>query len=207
LLCAVLIWLVSTQPTIVLEHIARQGTTVERLTLFADGMAVWHSRGGLEPDKLVKQQLSPEELAVYRDALAASGIGALKEGNYSERLEGPVLRSWTLKVALPDGRARAFEGNGLEVVPLALGNVLTIMEDLKLALLEGKREVDPFEARLPRLGDLLLDPEGGRWQVRGMDDESGSFELKGLDQPMTRYVKRQDLKKVFKGYADLPGKP
>lgn len=207
MLCAVLICLASAQPTIVLEHIARQGTTVERLTLFADGMVVWHSRGGLDTERLVKQQLSPEELAVYRDALTASGIGALKEGNYSERLEGPVLRQWTLKVALPGGRPRTYEGNGLEVVPLALGNVLTIAEDLKLALLEGKREVDPFEARLPRLGDLLLDPEGGRWQVRGMDDQSGSFELKGLDQPMTRYVKREDLKKVFKGYANLPGNP
>ena len=207
MLCAVLIWLVSAQPTIVLEHVARQGTIVERLTLFADGMAVWHSRGGLEPDRLVKQRLSPEEVTVYRDALAASGIGALREGNYSERMEGPVLRRWTLSVALPGASPRSYEGSGVQVVPLALGNALTIVEDLKLALLEGVREVDPFEAREPVIGDLLLDPEGGRWEVRGIDGEAHSLQLKGLDQPMTRYVKREDLKKVFKGYADLPGHP
>lgn len=207
MLCAVLIWLVSVQPTIVLEHIARQGTTVERLTLFADGMTVWHSSGGLEPERLVKQQLGPEEMAVYRDALAASGIGALREGNYSERMEGPVLRRWTLRVALGSGPPRSFEGSGVQVLPLALGNALTIAEDLKTALLEGVREIDPFAAREPAVGDLLLDPEGRRWEVRGMDGETQSLQLRGVDQPMTRYVKREDLKKVFKGYADLPRNP
>jgi hypothetical protein len=202
-----LIWLASAASPPLLEVIGRQGEVMERLSLFADGMVVWHSKGGLSVERLVREQLTPEELAVYRDAIEASKISALKEGDYTEGMEGPLQVQWTLTVALPGTRPRSYRGAGLTVKPLALGTVLAIAQDLRVALRDGMREVDPFEAREPRIGDILLDPEGARWQVRGIDADHGSLEMKGLDQPTTRYVKRQDLKKVFKGYADLPGHP
>jgi hypothetical protein len=180
---------------------------MERLSLFADGMVVWHSKGGLSVERLVREQLTPEELAVYRDAIEASKIVTLKEGDYTEGMEGPLQIRWTLTVALPGTRPRSYTGAGLTVQPLALGTVLAIAQDLRVALRDGKREVDPFEAREPRVGDVLLDPEGARWKVRGIDAEHQSLHMVGLDQPITRYVKREDLKKVFNGYADLPRDP
>lgn len=207
MLCAVLVWLASAASPPMLEVIARQGEVMERLSLFGDGMVVWHTKGGLSVERLVREQLTPEELAVYRDALVASKIAALKEGDYTEGIEGPVQVRWTLTVALPGAAQRTYKGCGLTVQPLALGTVLAIAQDLRVALRDGMRELDPFEAREPRVGDVLLDPEGARWKVRGIDAEHLSLHLVGLDQPITRYVKREDLKKVFNGYADLPRDP
>jgi hypothetical protein len=190
-----------------IEVISRQGEVMERLTLFANGMAVWHSKGGLSVERLVKEQLAPEELAVYTEALRASKIETLREGDYSEDLEGTVLVQWTMTVALPGAKPRSYTGTGLAVQPLALGTVLAIAQDLRVALRDGMRELDPFASREPKVGDVLLDLEGRRWEVRGIDGESESLQFQGLDQPLTRYVKREGLKREFKGYADLPGSP
>jgi hypothetical protein len=207
LLCAFLIWLVSAPPAVILEHIARQGAVVERVTLFPDGMVVWHSRGGTAGERLVRQQLFPEEMAVYLDALTASKIAALKEGDYGGGMEGPVMARWTLRVTPPGVPTRTYTGSGLQAVPLEVGTVLAIADDLRTALRDDKRQVDPFDAREPRVGDILVEPNGDRWTVCGTDPDHGSLHFQGIDQPLTRYVKREDLKKVFKGYADLPGNP
>ena len=202
LLC---LWAVSlraeVEPSFYLEFRAREAEATERLTLFRDGTAVWNSRRPGSPDLLLKQQLSPEEVKVYLDALRASGISAARETPPST-MTGQHVRTWTLSVALPGAPVRTFEGSDLQTPSLAMGTTLRLVRDLSDTLLKKWRDTDPFQDRAPAQGDRLTGYDEHVYEVRRYVPVREQYELAGVDHPMTYYIKKGELKLFFKGYAN-----
>jgi hypothetical protein len=183
-----------------LEFRASESDTTERLSLFRDGMAVWNFKRPAAPDLLLKQQLSPEEVKVYLDALRASGIAAARETPPST-MSGQHVRTWTLAVALPGAPARTFAGSDLQAPTLAMGTALRLVRDLSDTLLTKWRDTDPFQERAPAQGDRLKGYDEHTYEVRRYVSEREQYELAGVDQPMTYYIKKGELKLFFKGFA------
>lgn len=193
-------------PSYILEYTAREAESLERLTLFKDGMVVYKTRKPDAPDLLLKRQLSPEEIRVYLDAIEASGIFDLHE-KVRSTVTGQLVHGWTLALSLPKRGERSFEGTALQSVPLSVGKMLRIAQDLSEALLQKWRDTDPFQERPPVPGDVLESFESNLYAVVRFVDERDQYELRGVKQPVTYFVKTGELKLFFKDYADLPGKP
>jgi len=193
-------------PTYYLEYTAQEGTSLERLSLFRDGMSVYKARKPDAPDLLLKRQLSSEEIKVYLDAIRASRILDLND-SMKPTLTGQLVKSWTLAVSLPGQEGRSFSGTTLQAPPLAVNTVLVLVQDLIETLLKKWRDTDPFGGRTPAIGDRLESFEGHVYQVQRFVSERAQYELRGIDQPMTYFIKADELKIFFKGYADPAGKP
>jgi len=193
-------------PSYYLEYTAREAESLERFTLFKDGMAVYKARRPGVPELLLKQQLSSEELKVYLDAIGASGVFDLHE-KVRPTMTGQLVQNWTLALSLPKRGERSFEGTAIQSVPLPVGKMLRIAQDLAEALLQKWRDTDPFQERVPVPGDVLESFENNLYAVVRFVAERDQYELRGVKQPLTSFIKTGELKLFFKGYADLPGKP
>jgi len=193
-------------PSYYLEYTAREAESLERLTLFKDGMVVYKARRPDTPELLLKRQLSAEEVKVYLDAIEASGVFDLHE-EVRPTMTGQLVKSWTLALSLPKRGERSFEGMAIQSLPLPVGKMLRIAQDLTEALLQKWRDTDPFQERAPVPGDVLESFDGNAYAVARFVPEREQFELRGVNQPVTYFIKTNELKLFFKGYADLPGKP
>jgi hypothetical protein len=141
-------------------------------------------------------ELGREELAAYERRMAVpdlreSGAGppAGVSGEWVERCE--------LWLASGEGEPRRFRYGRLDTHDLALASLLRIVDELAdRAATRTPASSLPADYQ-PRRGDRLERSDGAQFEVVGFTLEGDGVELRGRIDPLTIYVSRADLPRLF----------
>jgi hypothetical protein len=121
-------------------------------------------------------------------------------------VEGEWVERCTLDLALPGRPARRFAFGRYDPLPLPLGQVLRVVDDLAAGLSPRPATELPPGYR-PRRGDLLRRIDGAVYRVAGYTADGKGVELTGVDQPLTLYVPRDALRQEFVELLPRPAGP
>ena len=165
------------------------------LTLFANGTLRLREAGeGAEP-RMRLAELGPSELAAF---IARLGEEDLSEVDVRGReASGDWVETCELELTLEDAPARLLRFGGLDSVPLALGRLLRVVDDL---LLEVERLAP--RSRLPadyeaRAGDRLRRFDGKLFEVVAYTGDGAGLELEGIDDPLVLFIPVAALRDEF----------
>lgn len=165
-----------------------------RVTLFGNGtVRVWD---GLDEDmELQLGELAPEELEGYLNRLGEVDIS---EANSfaAPSAQGEWVNRCVLRLELEPGAPRTFAWGEFDSLPLSLAT-------LKRIVVELGGETDPIRRfdlpsdYEPRVGDVLERHDGFRFEILGWTWDKKGLELQGIDQPLTMYLRPEELRDLF----------
>jgi hypothetical protein len=181
--------------------------TRREVTLFLNG-TVRLRQGALGHEQMMLEELPPDAV---QDVLRA--LRSIQDG--PERTPGtvPTLRTggdWVgrcrFTLSLPAGPPETFEFAEFDTLPLFLRKLVDLADVLS-------EDVEPLSAKArlpstyePELDDILVDGDGFRWVVVRFTTDDRAVEVRGLDQPFTRYVDREAIRELFIGLEEKPGR-
>lgn len=177
------------------------------VTLFANGTV--RLRVGPPADETMwLHELSEDQLDAYVARLAADSR-AESEASYST-VEGEWIERCRLAIDLPDRPPESYDFGPHDTHSLELEHALAVAREL----IELFDPDDPAEGELrlphdyrPRLGDRLLRADGEWFVVNGLSP-GGGLELQGVDQPVTLYLRAEELSRSFVAFErrERPGR-
>ena len=165
------------------------------LTLFANGtLRLRESEAGGEM-RMRLAELGRTELAAYLARLAGEDLtevdvrGAETSGDWVETCD--------LRLGLPGQPERRLRFGRMDSLPLALGRLLRVVDDLLL-------EVDRLAPRSrlpadyePRAGDRLRRFDGTLYEVVSYTGDGAGLELEGVDEPLVVFIPVAELREEF----------
>jgi hypothetical protein len=164
------------------------------VTLFLNG-TVRLRDGAPGKEALGLGELNPDELdgAIHR----------LEEEDLSEArrlpsgIEGQWIEKCMLALQLPDKPIQVFHFGRYDTLPLALSRVLRVAEDVaaKVPDLKGDEQL-PSDYE-PRVGDVLKRIDNNLYKIHGISDDKQGMEMQGVVQPLTIYIRRDQLRMEF----------
>jgi hypothetical protein len=164
------------------------------VTLFANG-TVRLRTGSRGSEQMTLGEATPEEVESFVHRLAEPD---LSETEPSEDAPGGAgVESCVLQLALPDQPQRTFRYGRYSTHSLALQNVLRVVRDLEAKATASARANDLPLGYEPREGDVLERTDGVRFEVVSFTADGKGVELSSPDQPLTVYVLRDELRRLF----------
>ena len=170
------------------------------ITLFGNG-TVRLRQGPWEDQQMFLTELGPEDLQAQLRALRE--IYDQREIQSVDLTDQPVSGEWvercSIRLELPDRPVSKVTFGKLEIPPLQVSRWIHVAERLA----EVTRPLDLAE-RLPsgyepRVGDLLRDANGKRFEVIGKTSDGFGVELEDKQAPLRVFYRLEDLKNVFVG--------
>jgi hypothetical protein len=143
------------------------------------------------------RELGPDELDAFVRRLALVDLSEVRR--LSKGVEGEWVERCRLELALTGKPPRSFDFGRYDTLPLALARLLRIADDLTTGLSVRVAAELPAGYR-PKRGDLLRRADGFVYRVAGFTVDNKAVELTGLDQPLTLYVLREELRREFVEY-------
>ena len=194
--------LLTTQPdlTPLVEYRGSNEVASERISLFAGGDLVLHQQGPQGRELMLRRLLSPEEMETYRLVLRSIEWERVTLSSGAP-LSGPLCTSYEVHVRL-NGRHHRFRATTLDVLSHDAGRLMQVVDDLRRILMEKTGEAGPFVTRTPVPGDTLVDTLGRTFSVVLIREEDGIYVLEGVDVPLRYELSLEQLKGLFRGYAD-----
>jgi hypothetical protein len=164
------------------------------VTLFANGTIrlrdgplgeEWMGLAELGPDERdgVLHRLADEDLS------AAARLPRGVDGDWVERCE--------LRLQLPGRPLQEFRFGRYDTLPLALSRVVRVAREMGEKVLDLKASEHLPEDYEPRRGDVLKRVSGRLFRVFGFTSDDKGVELEGVDDPLTIYVRREELRREF----------
>jgi hypothetical protein len=163
------------------------------VTLFDHG-TVRLREGPPGKEEVGLRELGPDELTALVRRLAEIDLAEVVR--LPKGVEGEWVERCRLDLALPDRPRRRFEFGRYDSLPLPLGQVLRVTDDLAAGLSARPPSQLPAGYR-PQRGDLLRRVDGAVYRVVGLTTDGKAVELTGMDQPLTLYVQRDALRQEF----------
>jgi hypothetical protein len=173
------------------------------VTLFEHG-AVRLREGPLGEEQVGVRELGPDALDAALRRLAAADLGEVRR--LPKGVEGEWVERCKLEISLPGEPPRSFAFGRYDPLPLPLGEVLRVVDDLAAGLSARPPSELPPGYR-PRRGDLLRRIDGAVYRVSGYTADGKGVELTGMDQPLTLYVPRDALRQEFVELLPRPTGP
>lgn len=170
------------------------GNLSRELALFANGTVRIRDRGPQPGLRLA--ELAEGELEGFRARFAEIDlreVPAKTRGPSSETLEQCLLR-----LELRSGQVTEYRFTRIVALPLALGRLLAVMDDLS-ALAEERQRLATGLARSyrPRVGDVLVRADGSRHRIVRVTAEGGGVEIIGLESPLVLYLPIEGVRGEF----------
>ncbi len=171
------------------------------LTLFANGTLRLRESEPAQETRMRLAELGRSELDAY---LARLGEEDLTEVDArGPEASGDWVATCELELALEGTPARRLRFGDMDTLPLALGRLLRVVDDLLL-------EVDRLSPRSqlpadyePRAGDRLRRFDGVLYEVVAYTGDGGGLELEGIDEPLVLFIPVAALRDEF---AELVGR-
>jgi hypothetical protein len=164
------------------------------VTLFANGtVRVREGEPGKEGMELA--ELNSEELQGALNRLAEENLKEIDQLPHG--VDGEWVERCDLLLALAGRPARSFRFGRYDSLPLSLSRVLRVVEDCaaKVAAVKSKEHLpDDYD---PHPGDVLKRTDGQRFEVVSFSSDDKAIELWGVDQPLTLFVLRVELRREF----------
>ena len=165
------------------------------LTLFANGtLRLREAETGAEP-RMRLAELGRAELAAYLARLVEEDLSEVDVRG--PEASGDWIEICSLELKLEGSVERSLRFGRMDSLPLALGRLLRVVDDL---LLEVERLAP--RSRLPadyepRAGDRLRRLDGTLFQVVGYTGDGAGLELEGIDQPLVVFIPLAALRDEF----------
>jgi len=140
-------------------------------------------------------ELGPDEMDGALRRLADEDLSETDERTRGP--EGDWIERCELRLALPGKPARTFRYGRYDSLSLALSRVVRVAGDLagKVQVMEGAERLP--EGYEPRVGDVLRRVDGQLFEVFEFTVDKKGVECRGVDEPVTLYVLREELRKEF----------
>ena len=165
------------------------------LTLFANGTLRLRERAPDELPRMRLAELGRGELAAFLARLADEDLTEVDVRG--PEAGGDWVDACDLELALEGRPPRRLEFGRMDSLPLALGRLLRVVDDL---LLEVDRLAPRSELPVdyePRAGDRLRRFDGVLFQVVAYTGDGAGLELEGLDEPLVLFIPVAALRDEF----------
>jgi hypothetical protein len=166
----------------------------QEVTLFANGtLRLRH--GAPEAPEMALHELDREVLDRYLERLAELDLAEAE--SVARGPAGEWIERCTLELERPGRAPERFEYERLAAGSFALERVRRLVEDLldELRPALGSSEI-PADYE-PEIGDRLARADGALFEIVGFTLDGRGVELLGLDQPLTLFVERDQLRAQF----------
>lgn len=169
------------------------------VTLFANG-TVRLREGPWDGAVMYLEEIGPEaveeKIRVLRGILSERDVMKIEEP-FQEGARGSWTERCEMRLDLPGEKPFAYRFTSLDIPPLRVGRLVLFADELA----ETVRPLDPLE-RLPDgyepfVGDVLRTAEGLLFEVKRPTADETGVECQGVDQPITMFVKFEDLRTNF----------
>jgi len=164
---------------------------VRQITLFANGTVRRREGLGKQPPMSLGE-LGPVELAGYLRRLAAEDLSEVRDRH--ESVEGAWIERCTLRLALDGEPPRELLFSRFDSLPLAVATLVRVADELA----DKTRAVDDLPPGYrARNGDVLRRVDGVLFEVAGFTGDGLGVELRGVEQPLTLYLRPEELRGLF----------
>ena len=164
------------------------------VTLFGNGTV--RLRDGVPGKELMGlAELNPDEMQGAVNRLQGEDLSEAKR--LPKGIEGDWIEKCMLALKLPDQPIQVFHFGRYDTLPLALSRVVLIAKELaeKVPDLHGSEHLpEDYE---PKVWDVLKRIDGNRYRVVGFTWDGQGIEMLGLEQPITLYVSKDQLRNEF----------
>ena len=173
------------------EQLATQ-TQVELSDL---GRPVNEDRGDLH---MYLGELSPEDLEAYLARFRKENISESEE-NTELSVGGAWIEKCHLQLRLPGQPSRDLSFGRYDSLSLGTAQVVRIAREL-IGKVDRSETLDPPfpPAYDPVAGDVLERNDGYRFEVVRSTDDGKGLELEGIDQPVTIFINKDNLRGEFR---------
>ncbi len=178
-----------------LRHACTSEIGGSELTLFANGTLRLRESVPDEEPRMRLAELGRAELAAYltrlgeEDLSEAETRGAEASGEWVERCD--------LRLQLSGRPERRFRFGRMDTVPLALGRLLQVVEDLRIEVEERAPRSRLPQDYEPRPGDTLRRVDGVLFEVVAYTGDGAGLELEAADRSLVLYIPVAALRDEF----------
>lgn len=177
------------------DHMCRTEMGFRRVTLFANGTVRVREEVNGE-GQMSLAELPPEHLRGVVRRLLAEDLSEADAERHGP--EGDWVERCHLRLKLWEDREEHYSHGPFDSLPLNLSRVLAVVRELaELARVEDP-EALPRDYR-PRIGDLLRRGDDVLFEVVGFTSDGKGVELQGVEQPLTIFIRPEDLRSEFVG--------
>lgn len=176
------------------------------VTLFANGTVRLRQGPAGEP-RMFLAELGPEELASRLELLGrqdATGEVPEQRG-WAHVASGPWVERCLLVLTLENRPEERYELSQLDVLPLRIAQLVHAAEELARRTRPERSARQLPESYQPVRGHVVENAEGQRFRVEGFTGDLQGIELEGVDQPVTLYVSRENLRQFFFSVSESDG--
>ena len=165
------------------------------LTLFANGTLRLREAAPDSEPRMRLAELGRAELDAY---LARLGEEDLSEVDLrGPEASGDWVEVCSLELKLADAAERRLVFGRMDSLPLALGRVLRVLDDLLLEVERlAPRSTLPADYE-PRAGDRLRRFDGTLYEVVAYTGDGAGLELEGIDEPLILFIPVAALRDEF----------
>ena len=164
------------------------------VTLFGNG-TVRLRDGERGKEAMGLDELGPDE---YQGAIRRLEGEELSEVRPPGRgIDGEWIERGELILGIPGRPVQVFHFGRYDSLPLQLSRVVRIAEDLAAGVqdLQGVEQLPPgYE---PKPGDVLKRVDSQLYEVVAFTADNRGVELRGVDQPLTLFILREELRREF----------
>ena len=180
---------------VLLEQLCENDFSRRQLTLFGNGtLRLRDGEGATRVMRLV--ELGAVELEAFLQRLGEIRFDDLAPS--SSGLGGEWVESCRLDLHLPELEGRSFDYGPYDTISLGLRHLLLVVEDMLLEFKDAHPRASRARGFEVEVGDLLVRRrDGARFEVLGFTLEGTGVELLGFDQPLTIFVRKEDLQVEF----------
>lgn len=178
----------------VVRHDCANDLGRREVTLFGNG-TVRLREGPPGKELMGLAELNPDELRGALNRLKAEDLSEAKR--LPKGIEGAWIERCMLALQLPGQPLQLFHFGRYDTLPLPLSRVLQVVQDVaaKVTNLHGDEQLPvDYEAKA---GDVLERIDGSRYRLVGFTWDGQGVEFLGLEQPITIYVRRDQLRAEF----------
>ena len=165
------------------------------LTLFANGTLRLRETQEGELPRMRLAELGRSELAAYLARLAEEDLTEVDVRG--PEASGDWVEVCSLELKLEDSPERLLRFGRMDSLPLALGRLLRVVDDLRLEverLAPRSRLPADYEARA---GDRLRRFDGVLFEVVAYTGDGAGLELEGIDEPLVVFISVAALRDEF----------
>ena len=183
-----------------LRHDCESSIGRRDLTLFANGTLRLREAAADEEPRMRLAELGRGELAAYLARLAEEDLSEVDvRGPESS---GDWVETCSLELKLEGRPRRQLSFGRMDSLPLALGRLLRVVDDLFLEverLAPRSRLPADYEARA---GDRLRRFDGALFRVVAYTGDGAGLELEGIDEPLVIFIPVAALRDEFEALVE-----
>jgi hypothetical protein len=177
------------------DHLCRTEIGSRRVTLFANGTV--RLREEIDGERrLALAELPPDHLEGVLQRFLAEDLSEADTDRLTP--EGDWIDRCLLRLHIREGVGEQFSHGPFDSLPLSLSRVLSVVAELAEMTRDERSEALPRGYR-PQVGDILRRADDVLFEVVGWTSDGKGVELQGVEQPLTLFIRPEDLRSKFTG--------